>query len=210
MCLIPTGDEPNGGVANSWKVWRMYRRSWRTSLSTTRRWVPSMKREYRKSSCQKVRMILGKKFSYVQLTALWWGYQLSKEGYTVNPELVEGPMTFPIPKNHVDICSFSRLVQQFEAFSTDTPELVRLLRSLLLPRVALVWEGLQQQAFDKLIKVLMLPRVLAHYQWGSSVGVSLLHQLSPGIRPQRLSSCLLRGLSRSATSSWGVPNMSWW
>ncbi len=120
--------------------------------------------------CQQAGITLGrKKFAYAQPEALWCGYQLSREGYTVNPELVRGLTNFPIPKNRIDICSFCGLVQQFEAFSADIAELARPLRSLLSPRVTFIWEGPQQHAFGELIKTLTSPRVLAHYRQGAKL-----------------------------------------
>ncbi len=117
--------------------------------------------------CQQAGITLGKKkFAYAQPAALWCGYQLSTEGYTVNPEVEGGLTNFPTWKNCTDVCSFCGLVQQFKAFSADIAEVARPLRSLLSPKIAFMWEGLPQQAFGELIKTLMSPRVLAHYRQG--------------------------------------------
>ncbi len=111
--------------------------------------------------CQQAGITLGrKKFAYEQPTALWCGYQVSREEYTVSPKLVRGLTNFGI------ICLFCGLVQQFKAFSADIAELARPLRLLLSPKIGFVWEGPQQRAFEELIKTLTSPRVLAHYHQG--------------------------------------------
>lgn len=118
--------------------------------------------------CANAGITLGKKkFIYSQPSVIWCGYHLSKEGYTVNPALVEALKDFPVPKNKVDVRSFCGLVQQFEAFTAEIAELAKPLRSMLSPKVDFLWEGHQQKAFESLIYVLTSSRVLTHFRMGA-------------------------------------------
>ncbi|QQP35766.1 Transposon Tf2-6 polyprotein, partial [Caligus rogercresseyi] len=91
------------------------------------------------------------------------------DGYTANPGLVDALTKFPVPKNRTDVRSFCGLVQQFEALSADLTGLLEPIRALLPARSAFVWEGLQQQAFEKTIAELTSPRVLTQFRPGANL-----------------------------------------
>ena len=85
----------------------------------------------------------------------WCGYLLSEDGHTVNPTLVNALTSFPVPK-----WSFCGLVEQFEAFSADLAGMLLLIRLLMSPKVAFLWEVPQEKAFKEVKAMLTSPRVL--------------------------------------------------
>ncbi|QQP39119.1 Transposon Tf2-6 polyprotein [Caligus rogercresseyi] len=120
--------------------------------------------------CDEHGITLGRRKSTIaEPSVTWCGYRISKDGYTANPGLVDALTKFPVPKNRTDVRSFCGLVQQFEALSADLTGLLEPIRALLPARSAFVWEGLQQQAFEKTIAELTSPRVLTQFRPGANL-----------------------------------------
>lgn len=120
--------------------------------------------------CQEAGITLGqKKFVYAQPEVIWCGFKLSKDGYTVNPSLVDALRRFPVPATKVNVRSFCGLIQQFEVFSASISGLAEPLRMLLSPKTPFLWEGAQQAAFERLIELLTSPRVLTQYRSGAKL-----------------------------------------
>ncbi len=105
-----------------------------------------------------------KKAKIAQRSVQWCGYTLTQNGYTANPRLLEAIHGFPVPKSRTDVRSFNGLIQQFEALSPDLAEMMAPIRVLLSKKAAFVWTEVQQNAFDKVIKELMSPRVLTFFR----------------------------------------------
>ena len=74
------------------------------------------------------------------------GFQLSSEGYQIDPAITEAISKFPTPTNRSDLHSFFGLVNQLSS-STDTiAELLSPMRSLLSTKNEFVWSSEHDQA----------------------------------------------------------------
>ncbi|QQP31428.1 Uncharacterized protein FKW44_025037 [Caligus rogercresseyi] len=94
--------------------------------------------------CDEHGITLGRRKSTIaEPSVTWCGYRISKDGYTANPGLVDALTKFPVPRTG--------------------------LMALLPARSAFVWEGLQQQAFEKTIAELTSPRVLTQFRPGANL-----------------------------------------
>eukprot|EP00094_Tigriopus_californicus_P014151 TCALIF_13706-PA protein Name:"Similar to pol Retrovirus-related Pol polyprotein from transposon gypsy (Drosophila melanogaster)" AED:0.33 eAED:0.38 QI:0/0/0/0.71/0/0/7/0/476 len=115
--------------------------------------------------CQEAGITLGqKKFIYAQPQVIWCGFNLTNTG------------TLSI-RNLSVACEGSQCQEiewtfehfQFEAFSAEIAGLSEPIRAMLSPKVPFLWEGSQQHSFDKIINVLMSPRVLTQYRPGAQL-----------------------------------------
>ena len=107
------------------------------------------------------------KFVFVEPEVDYYGFKVGEFGYTISDRLVRALTDFPVPVNKTDLRSFCGLAQQFEPFTPELIELFEPWRPLTCSNVTFVWEEPQQQAFERTMKTLSDPRMLANFD-GSS------------------------------------------
>ena len=97
--------------------------------------------------CQDRQISLNReKWKYCQPRVTFAGFQLSSEGYQIDPAITEAISKFPTPTNRSDLRSFFGLVNQLSS-STDTiAELLSPMRSLLSTKNEFVWSSEHDQA----------------------------------------------------------------
>ena len=137
------------------------------------------------------------------------GFKVGEFGYTISDRLVRTLTDFPVPVNKTDVRSFCWLAQQFEPFTPELTELLEPLRPLTYSNSTFVWEEPQQQAFERTIKTLSDPRMLANFDGSSplrletdaaqstGLGMALWQQSSTG--EWRLLQCASRHITDTET-----------
>ena len=106
------------------------------------------------------------KLQFAQSTVEYCGFDISKDGYTVDRRKLRAISDFPVPQNLTDLRSFMGLVNQLASFSTDTASAASPLRDLLRPQNHWCWTSVHQQAFEAVKATLVSLPVLAFFQPG--------------------------------------------
>ena len=99
--------------------------------------------------CQDKQISLNKeKWKFCQSKVTFAGFQLSREGYQIDPAITEAISNFPTPNTRSELRSFFGLVNQLSS-STDTiAELLSPLRALLSTKNEYVWSIEHDQALN--------------------------------------------------------------
>ena len=103
------------------------------------------------------------KCNFLEEQVEYCGYQLSKEGITVNESKVSGIKNFTTPTNLTELQSFLGLANQLGQFSTQIAELAEPLRQLLKKDTEWNWCEVHDKAFSALKEALSKPPILAYY-----------------------------------------------
>ncbi len=90
-----------------------------------------------------------KKFVYAQEKVIFAGLQLSPEGSTIDPQLLQAIKDFPTPKDRTDVKSFFGLINQLGSFTDRIAELSKPLQPLLKQSTQFLWDKQYQEAFDQ-------------------------------------------------------------
>ena len=88
---------------------------------------------------------------------------LSKDGYRVDPGIVEAIQRFPTPTNRTDLRSFFGLVNQLSASTETIAPLLAPLRSLLSVKNEFMWVANHKTAFDKVKESLVSSPILSFF-----------------------------------------------
>lgn len=114
--------------------------------------------------CQQKGVSLNKdKFVFGQKTAKFAGHILSKNGYSLDPDLCRAIAQFPKPTNISDLRSFFGLANQLSSFSKNVAEALQPLRSLLSTNNAFMWTENHNIAFTEARNILSSESMLAYY-----------------------------------------------
>ncbi|XP_043212315.1 uncharacterized protein K02A2.6-like [Amphibalanus amphitrite] len=137
------------------------------------------------------------KLQFAQSTVEYCGFNISKDGYTVDRRKLRAISDFPVPQNLTDLRSFMGLVNQLASFSTDTASAASPLRDLLRPQNHWCWTSVHQQAFEAVKATLVSPPVLAFFKPGLPTALhtdaTRLHGLSSDEEYQALADTILNG-----------------
>ena len=112
------------------------------------------------------------KIQYGVNEAQFGGFIVSKEGYTVNPKLMEALQKFPVPANRTDLKSFFGLANQVGSFRTDLSQALTPLKDLLSTKNIWQWLPHHQVAFEKARDVLAKTSELNFYNPSNPIRVS--------------------------------------
>ena len=104
-----------------------------------------------------------KKFVFATPTAHFCGYNISKDGVSVDPAKVQAVGDFPVPTTLRELRSFYGIVNQLADFSPEVASAAGTLRELLSPKKEFVWTPAHQMSFEAVKKALSSPPVLAHF-----------------------------------------------
>ena len=91
----------------------------------------------------------GTKFVYAQEKVTFAGLQLTRNGSTIDPQLLQAIRDFPTPTNRTDIKSFFGLINQLSPFTDKIAEVSKPLRPLLKQSVQFQWDTSHQESFDQ-------------------------------------------------------------
>ena len=104
-----------------------------------------------------------KKIQWDKSEVLFGGYQLSQNGYKLDPALNRALAEFPIPKNATDVRSFHGLANQLAHFSDEIAFMLAPLKTLLKKGIQFLWLPEHQTAFLAAREHLASEKVLAYY-----------------------------------------------
>ena len=97
--------------------------------------------------CQDRQISLNReKWKYCQPRVTFAGFQLSSEGYQIDPAITEAISKFPTPTNRSDLRSFFGLVNQLSSSTDIIAELLSPMSSLLSTKNEFVWSSEHDQA----------------------------------------------------------------
>jgi len=114
------------------------------------------------------------KCEFFKPEVIYLGHLVSENGIATDPEKTEAVRTWPIPKNTKDVRKFLGFTGYYRRFIKGYAQIVRPLNDLLIghsttrkkksskKEAPFVWEKEQQEAFDKVIEILVNPPVLAY------------------------------------------------
>ena len=100
------------------------------------------------------------------------GHIVTSEGIKVDPEKVEAIVKFPQPQNVADVRRLLGIANHVGKFSPNLTDVTKPLRDLLKKENSWTWDENQQEAFEKLKKVLTSAPVLQHYSTSLPTKVS--------------------------------------
>lgn len=87
------------------------------------------------------------KFQFGKEEVIFGGYKLSKDGYSINPKIINGIQKFPTPKNRTELRSFIGLAQQMSNTSYEITSAITPLRPLLSTKNNFYWDTVHDEAF---------------------------------------------------------------
>ena len=103
------------------------------------------------------------KFKFALPEIQFAGFVLSKDGYRIDPAIVEAIQHFPTPATRTDLRSFFGLVNQLSASTDAIASLLAPLRSLLSIKNDFMWEANHDVAFSKVKESLTLSPILSFF-----------------------------------------------
>ncbi len=114
--------------------------------------------------CQEKGISLNReKFKFCQTTALFAGFILTPDGYTISDDITNAISRFPTPSSRTDLRSFFGLVNQLAASTSNIAEVLAPLRPLLSARNDFLWTPDHDQAFQHAKEMLVTAPTLAYF-----------------------------------------------
>ena len=99
--------------------------------------------------CAERRITLNQdKWEYAQPRVTFAGFNLSKDGYSIDSAITDAIAKFPTPSNRTDLRAFFGLANQLAASTDSLVGLLEPLRSLLSTKNEFVWSSNHEQAFQ--------------------------------------------------------------
>lgn len=114
--------------------------------------------------CQDEGIALNKeKLQLCQPCVTFAGFQLSSDGYRVDPSLTESISKFPSPATYTELCLFFGLVNQLTTSTDKIADLLAPLQPLLSTKNEYAWLPDHEQTFNQAKQQLASAPVLAFY-----------------------------------------------
>ena len=103
------------------------------------------------------------KFQFFQRQVTFAGFQLSAEGYQVDPSITAAITNYPTPTNRSELRSFLGLVNQLSTSTNALATLLDPLRPLLSTKNEFLWSTPQDEALSHIKKSLTAPPQLSFF-----------------------------------------------
>lgn len=144
------------------------------------------------------------KCTFLQEQVKYLGFIISKEGLRPDPEKLDAIVNAPTPENISQLKSFLGMLNYYGKFIPNLSHILHPLHNLLKKGVIWKWGASCKRAFNEAKRVLLSERVLAHYEEGRplvlsvdssayGLGAVLAHRYPDG--SERPVSCVSRTLS---------------
>ena len=103
------------------------------------------------------------KCQFFQRQVTFAGFQLSADGYQVDPSITAAITAYPSPTNRSELRSFIGLVNQLSRSTNTLATLLGPLRPLLSTKNEFLWSTTQEEALSQVKKTLTTPRLLSFF-----------------------------------------------
>ena len=103
------------------------------------------------------------KCQFFQRQVTFAGFQLSADGYQVNPSITAAITAYPSPTNRSELRSFMGLVNQLSTSTNTLATLLGPLRPLLSTKNEFLWSTTQEEALTQVKKSLTTPPLLSFF-----------------------------------------------
>ena len=114
--------------------------------------------------CEELKISLKrKKFKFCQPSVTFAGFEISQDGYKLDPSLVKGISNFSTPKTITDLRSFFGLVNQVSGSSEKIAVCLQPLRPLSSTKNEFLWNPDHDEAFQQCKRVLPESPILTFY-----------------------------------------------
>lgn len=113
------------------------------------------------------------KCSFLQDSVKYLGYIIDKNGLRPDPAKVEAISSAPQPKDITQLKSFLGMLNYYGKFIPNLSSLLHPLHNLLRKEVHWKWDPACEKAFTEAKRALLSERVLAHYDEGRAVVLSV-------------------------------------
>lgn len=124
--------------------------------------------------CRDVNLKLNlKKCQFCKTEVKYLGHILTTEGIKVDPDRVKAITAIPAPKNVQELRTFLGMITYVSNFVPRLSEHTAVLRDLLKKSNAWIWTKQHQSTFEHLKEALMKAPVLAYYQPGKAITLSV-------------------------------------
>ena len=106
------------------------------------------------------------KYQFFQKQVTFVGFQLSANGYQVDPSITAAIMNYFTPTSRTELRSFLRLVNQLSTSTNSLAALLSPLRPLLSTKNDFLWSATQDEALNNVKKSLTAPPQLLFFDIG--------------------------------------------
>lgn len=110
---------------------------------------------------------------FLQKCVKYLGFIIDKEGLRPDPAKLEAISSAPQPKNVSELKSFLGMLNYYGKFIPNLSTLLHPLHGLLRKEVSWEWNSACEEAFKEAKRILLSERVLAHYQEGLPLVLSV-------------------------------------
>ncbi|KAJ0172395.1 hypothetical protein K1T71_001098 [Dendrolimus kikuchii] len=113
------------------------------------------------------------KCNFLQNSVKYLGFVISKEGLRPDPAKIEAIVRVPTPTNITELKSFLGMLNYYGKFIRNLSTLLHPLHTLLKKEQSWQWCSNCERAFEEAKRILLSDRVLAHYEEGRPVVLSV-------------------------------------
>ena len=114
--------------------------------------------------CEEKKISLNRdKFQFCQSSALFTGFVLTPQGYSISDDICDAIAQFPTSSSRTDLRSFFGLVNQLASSTKHITEVLAPLRPLLSTRNEFVWAQSHDEALAQAKKALISAPILAYF-----------------------------------------------
>ena len=100
------------------------------------------------------------------------GFQLSSDGYKIDPSITEAITKYPTPTSRAELCSFIGLVNQLSTSTNTLATLLSPLRPLLSTKNEFLWSAQHQEAFSNIKTSLTTTPLLSFFDINKTTRLS--------------------------------------
>ncbi|XP_045535455.1 uncharacterized protein K02A2.6-like [Papilio machaon] len=113
------------------------------------------------------------KCKFLQDSVKYLGFIINKDGLRPDPEKLEAISSAPTPENVTQLKSFLGLLNYYGRFISNLSTILHPLHNLLKKGVGWKWDSECKKAFNEAKRSLLSERVLAHYEEGRELVISV-------------------------------------